>query len=154
MCQPKNDKSWRWNLKIESFGKSKLRCKRLQGICLLGIEPPPKIKITIPSLAWMHLLIKSIFLGGTLWITFIPMLSFSSIEWHENITESNKTSIQWTPRSPIYRSNQKIIFSKKWFLKKNNKTINYAWSIPNYVCYKHNRHWLGAYDLNKASCEV
>ena len=27
-------------------------------------------------------------------------------------------------------------------------------AIPNYACYKHNLHSLGAYDLNKASCEV
>ena len=30
----------------------------------------------------------------------------------------NETSIQWTPGSQIYCSNQKIIFSKKWFWKK------------------------------------
>ena len=26
--------------------------------------------------------------------------------------------------------------------------------MPNYACYKHHLHWLGAYFLNKASCEV
>ena len=34
------------------------------------------------------------------------------------IIMQNKTSIQWTPGSLIDRSNHKIIFSKKWFLKK------------------------------------
>ena len=28
------------------------------------------------------------------------------------------SSIQWTPGSQIFHSNQKTIFSKKWFLKK------------------------------------
>ena len=65
-----------------------------------------------------------------------------------------KTSIQWTPGSQMYLSNQKIIFSKNWFLKKIIKNINYAYAIPTYACYKHNLHWLGAYDLNKASCKV
>ena len=55
----------------------------------------------------------------------------------------------------IYRSNQKMILSKKWFLKKSmKKWMNYAWFIPNYASYKHHLHWLGAYYLNKASCEV
>ena len=46
--------------------------------------------------------------------------------WNNYLT--NKTSIQWTPGSQIDRSNQKIIFSKKWFLKKTiKKPINYAW---------------------------
>ena len=35
-----------------------------------------------------------------------------------NIPNWNKKSIQWTPGSQIDRSNQKILFSKKWFLKK------------------------------------
>ena len=26
--------------------------------------------------------------------------------------------------------------------------------MPNYASYKHHLHWLGAYYLNKASCEV
>ena len=38
----------------------------------------------------------------------------------------NKTIIQWTQDSQIYRSNQKIIFSKKSFLKNNKKLIDYA----------------------------
>ena len=46
-----------------------------------------------------------------------------------NITEyyKNKTSIQWTPGSKIYRSNKKMIFGQKWFLnKKKKKRINHA----------------------------
>ena len=40
------------------------------------------------------------------------------------------------------------------FEKDNKKNIDYASAIPNYACYKYNLHWLGAYDLNKASYEV
>ena len=52
------------------------------------------------------------------------------------------------PRVVKFIRNQKIIFSKKWFLKIMIKNlINYAKSILNYACYKHNLHWFGAYDL-------
>ena len=62
---------------------------------------------------------------------------------------------KYTMGSQIYRRNQKKNLSKNLFLKKIiKKHINYAKFIPNYASYKHNLHWLGAYDLNKASCEV
>ena len=40
------------------------------------------------------------------------------------------------------------------FEKTIKKRLNYAQFIPNHACYKHHLHRLGAYYLNKASCEV
>ena len=31
---------------------------------------------------------------------------------------------------------------------------NYAKSKPNYACYRHHLHWLGAHHLAKASCKI
>ena len=50
-------------------------------------------------------------------VTFVSL-------WCPNFMQ-NKTSIQWTPGSQIYRSNQKIFFSKVIF-ENNKKPINYA----------------------------
>ena len=56
---------------------------------------------------------------------FIPILAYGELKHvlqkevvvlsvvESRNTKSNKTSTQWTPRSQIDRSNQKIIFSKK-----------------------------------------
>ena len=49
------------------------------------------------------------------------------------------------PRVVKSISNQKIIFSKKWSLKK---------ALPNYTCHKHNLHWFAVNYLTKASCSI
>ena len=53
------------------------------------------------------------------------------------IFEQNKTSIQWTPGSEIYRSNKKIIFGQKMNFEQKKHIVSVIHAY-NYACHIHN----------------
>ena len=54
----------------------------------------------------------------------------------------------------VQASSLKDFLSKSRQSAKNALIMHNPYNIPNYACYKHNLHWLGTYDLNKAPCKV
>ena len=90
-----------------------------------------------------HLLIRHISIAHLYSIRALQQHKYSLSSTHIWLTSflKNKTSILWTQGSQIHGSNQKIIFSKKWFLKKiiKNKSCKiYSWliqsSLIRFIC--------------------